>query len=89
MVCRKKYFNIAAAGMCGGGSVATAVLAMPTGVGIIGIVTACGSLAWLISGLYDLAECLQTAGREAEAARVMDRVRSLEREVERLRQLIP
>jgi len=87
VACRKYYFGISAATMAGAGSgvaiaVSVGVLAIP------GIIGAIGSLAWLISALIDLRDCLKNKGKDEEAARVQERIEALEREMERLKRLV-
>ena len=55
---------------------------------VAGILATVGSLLWLISACKDLAECLESKGKVAEAERIRQRMAELEQEVERLKRLV-
>lgn len=86
MRCWKQYLGVSGAGLCGAGSVAGIVVS--AGVATIpGILGTIGSLLFLISALNELAECLESKGKDKEAARLRKRIDALERDVERLKRL--
>lgn len=98
MACTKQYLNLAGAGLCAvGGAVGvyasvaailgTAGAAAPGAVATAiasGIATV-GSLLWAASGYMDLADCLEAAGHQADAAAMRTRSTALRGDAEALR----
>jgi hypothetical protein len=91
MACAKQYWNLAGAGLCGvgsgiGGVVSAAAqqwwLTAAAGFGVL------GSIAWAISGWMDLSDCLEAAGRHADAQAAREHAQALQEEHDRLTQLL-
>ncbi len=91
MACAKQYWNLAGAGLCGvgsaiGGVVSAAAqqwwLTAAAGFGVL------GSIAWAIAGWMDLADCLEAAGRPAEAQAAREHAQALQTEYDRLNNLV-
>jgi hypothetical protein len=95
MACASKYFNIAAASISGAGSgltLAVGIATTPTGAGIPvtigGALGTLGSTLWLISAINDLIDCLKKKGKFVEAQQFQKKVDDLQRDVDRLKELI-
>jgi hypothetical protein len=101
MACAKQYWNIAGAALCGVGSAvgigasgiltggtagAATPVSVPTaiasGLGLL------GSIAWLISGIMDLSDCLEANGKPDEAARFRQQAEQLQREHDELKRQV-
>jgi hypothetical protein len=92
MACTKQYFNLVGAGLCGAGSAIGGVVAGAAGqvwLTVAAILGVLGSIAWAISAYMDLADCLEAAGRAAEAAAVRQHAQALQEEHDRLAALLP
>jgi hypothetical protein len=92
MACFSEWVNYAATGTAVIGS-AGAIIGLPaTGVGVLvegaAIVAFIGSAAAHILAGYQLGTCLGNNGQTEEQRQIEERTRALEREVERLRQLV-
>jgi hypothetical protein len=88
MACASKYFNIAGAGLCGTGSAITIFAGGGTPVTVAAVIATLGSIAWLISAIMDLVECLESTGHHAEADRFRQRAGALQQEYDRLYALV-
>jgi hypothetical protein len=91
MVCTKQYFNLAGAGLCGVGSAIGGGVSLAAGQGWLTVAAAfgvLGSIAWAISAYMDLAECLEAAGRHAEADAARNHAHSLQTEHDNLLALV-
>lgn len=88
MACASKYFNIAGAGLCGLGSGVAIFAGGGTPATVAAVIATLGSIAWLISALMDLAECLEAAGKQAEAEAFRQRATALQSEYDRLQVLV-
>jgi hypothetical protein len=88
MGCWRQYLAISGAGLCGAGSVTAAVIT--AGVATVpAILGAIGSLMFLTTALDSLATCLRRKGKVKEADRLEERIATLQREVEKLKGLLP
>jgi len=88
MACASKYFNIAGATLCGAGSVVGIFAGAGTPATVAAVLGALGSIAWLISGIMDLVECLEQAGHHEEAQRFRERAQGLQAEYDRLAAMV-
>jgi hypothetical protein len=88
MACTSKYFNIAGAGLCGIGSGIGIFAGAGTPATVAAVIATLGSIAWLISAIMDLVECLEAAGHHAEADRFRERANGLQQEYDRLVALV-
>jgi uncharacterized membrane protein len=91
MACTKQWFNLAGAGLCGVGSAIGGGVSIAAGQGWLTVAAAfgvLGSIAWAISAWMDLSECLQAAGRHAEADAARQHAQALQTEYDKLRQLV-
>jgi hypothetical protein len=91
MACTKQYFNLAAAGLCGVGGAIGGIASGAAGqvwVTVGAAVAVLGSIAWAISAYMDLADCLQAAGRAADADAARKHANSLQDEYNRLNALV-
>jgi hypothetical protein len=84
MECVSKYLNIGAAGACGVGSAIGIFAGAGTPATVGAAIATFGSILWLISGIMDLAECLEAAGKQADAERFRQRGHALQAEYDRL-----
>jgi hypothetical protein len=91
MACTKQYLSLAAAGLCGVGGAIGGIASGAAGqvwVTVGAAVAVLGSIAWAISAYMDLADCLQAAGRTAEADAARNHANSLQGEYDRLNALV-
>ncbi len=85
MRCTQEKLSVSAATLCGAGSAASVVIS--AGILLVpAILGAIGSLLFFICALQDLADCLDRDGKHLEAARLRDPVKSLEHDVDMLKQ---
>ena len=84
MECASKYLNIGAAGLCGIGSGIGIFAGAGTPATVGAVFATLGSILWLISGIMDLAECLDSAGKHADADKFRQRATALQGEYDRL-----
>jgi uncharacterized membrane protein len=91
MPCAKQWFNLVGAGLCGVGSGIGGVVSLGAGQGwvtVAAVFGVLGSISWAISGWMDLAECLEAAGRPAEADAARNHAQALQTEHDRLLQSV-
>jgi hypothetical protein len=101
MACTKQYLNLAGASLCaaggavgigasGIGTVFTGGTATPVMIGtaVASGLAMVGSILWAASGYMDLADCLDAAGRSAEAGAMRTRSQALRADAERIQQEI-
>lgn len=101
MACTKQYLNLVGAGLCAaggavgigasgigtvfsGGTATPAMIATAVASGLAMV----GSLLWAAAGYMDLADCLDAAGKSAEADAMRQRGNALRADAERMQQEI-